>query len=449
MSETIAAIATPCGRGGIGVVRVSGPLAKTIAQKILTVCPKPRHSTYLPFYDEKGEVIDQGIALYFPAPHSFTGDDVLELQGHGGPVILDYLLNQVINAGARLAQPGEFSQRAYLNGKCDLAQAEAIADLINSSSLQAARSAMQSLSGVFSKKVIAVKDDLIFLRIYLEAAMDFPDEEIDLLNDKTIQEKSTDIVDALNEIQRSAKQGVLLQEGAYCVIAGKPNVGKSSLMNALTLEQTAIVSEVAGTTRDIIKDTIQVKGIPLRIIDTAGLRESTDDIEREGVKRALNEVEKADVILLVFDARTFEDDYNSEYYQQVMKVAKGIPLLLVKNKIDLTGERVENIDLEDSSLVTLSVLKDEGVELFRETLAKKIGYEQTLEQGFIARRRHLDALSQTQHNVTQAIQHLQQGLAEIAAECLRQAQQSLSAITGEFSADDLLGEIFSSFCVGK
>ena len=446
--DTIVAIATPQGRGGIGVVRISGHLVKTIALKLLRICPKPRHASYLPFYDQSGMVLDEGIALFFPSPHSFTGEDVLELQGHGGPVVLDYLLKQVTAMGARLAKPGEFSQRAYLNGKCDLTQAEAIADLINSSSLQAARSALRSLTGVFSKKINMVKEDLIYLRTYIEAVLDFPDEEIELLKDKTILEKSSQIISAVNDIQQSAKQGVLLQEGVHCVIAGKPNAGKSSLLNALTEQQTAIVSDIAGTTRDLIRDSIQVKGISLRMIDTAGLRKSVDQIEQEGVKRALNELSKADVIVLVTEAKSFKEDIASHYYQKILNEADGIPVIIVKNKIDLTREEVCVIESKHT-MVQLSVLNGEGIDTFKDVLAEKIGYDQTLENGFIARRRHLDALERTEQELGEALSNLNQGLVDVAAESLRQAQAALSEITGEFSSDDLLGEIFSSFCIGK
>ena len=447
--DTIVALATPPGRGGIGVIRISGPEVKRLAQQTLQCCPSPRYASYLPFYDQKGDLLDQGIAIYFPAPRSFTGEDVLELQGHGGPVLLDYLLKQIIEGGARLALPGEFSQRAYLNGKCDLTQAEAIADLINSSSLQAARGAMRSLTGVFSEKISKLKDDLIYLRTYVEAALDFPDEDTDLLQDHHFKTRVKTLSEQIMFIQSQAKQGVLLQEGIHCVIAGIPNAGKSSLLNALTQKETAIVSEMAGTTRDIIRDNIQINGIPMHVIDTAGLRHSDDQVEQEGVRRALDVISQADVIVLVADVRTFNEDINSKYYQRILKQADEVPVILVKSKIDLSTESAGVVNAEGLCTVLLSVKDNLGMDVFKDTLAKKIGFDNTVENDFIARRRHLLALDDTQQQLQKALYYLEQGVGDIAAECLRQAQQALAAITGEFGSDDLLGEIFSSFCIGK
>ena len=448
-TATIVAQATPPGRGGIGVIRVSGPLAQTIAEKILKQCPPPRVARHLVFYDEQQQPMDEGIALFFKSPNSFTGEDVLELQGHGGPVVMDCIIKQVLSYGARLANPGEFSERAFINGKCDLAQAEAIADLINSNSIQAARSAVRSLAGEFSNVVNTIKEKLIYVRTYIEAALDFPDEEINLLQDEILLNKTKEIQEELKRVQSKAKQGVLLQEGIYCVIAGKPNVGKSSLLNVLTQQQTAIVSDVAGTTRDVIKDHIQISGLSIHVVDTAGLRKNDDPIEQEGMKRAFNELSQADVIVLVVDASHFEQDLEDEYYQKILNESGDVPVVIVKNKIDLTEENATRKEEQDYVLVSLSVKTGEGINLFKNTLVEQVGHQNLSEDSFIARRRHLTALQQTEQNVQQALQQLHQGFSEISAEHLRQAQQSLSTITGEFSSNDLLGEIFSSFCIGK
>lgn len=450
-SDSIAAIATARGQGGVGIVRVSGPAALVVAKQLGRLQPKPRHAHYGPFWDGS-QVIDQGLLLYFPGPHSFTGEDVLELHGHGGPVVMDMLLRACLACGVRLARPGEFSERAFLNDKLDLAQAEAIADLIEASSEQAARNAVQSLQGAFSRRVQALTEALISLRIHVEAAIDFPEEEIDFLADGHVLGQLQGIRAQLSQVQREAGQGALLRDGMNVVIAGRPNAGKSSLLNALAGKDSAIVTDIAGTTRDILREHIQIDGMPLHIIDTAGLRHTEDLVEQIGVRRAMNAIAEADRILLVVDASQPEardpDSLWPEFVEQHPDPAK---ITLIFNKADLSGDEIGLQTANDGSVsLHLSARSGEGVELLREHLKHCMGYQQSAESLFSARRRHLDALQRCAGLLQHGEQQLTElGAGELLAEDLRMAQQCLGEITGEFSADDLLGRIFSSFCIGK
>lgn len=450
--DTIVAQATPPGRGGVGMLRVSGPLAAEVALQVLGKLPKPRYADYLPFRASDGSTLDQGIALYFPGPNSFTGEDVLELQGHGGPVILDMLLKRILALpGLRIARPGEFSERAFLNDKLDLAQAEAIADLIDASSEQAARSAVNSLQGVFSQRVHQLVEALTNLRIYVEAAIDFPDEEIDFLSDGKIEGSLNRVMDDLRQVRLEARQGSLLREGMKVVIAGRPNAGKSSLLNALAGREAAIVTAIAGTTRDVLREHILLNGMPLHIIDTAGLREAGDEVERIGIERAWQEIEQADHILLMVDgASTAINDPDQLWPELIARIPPSLPLTVVRNKADLTGEPTGIGEVSGHSLITLSAQSGEGVDLLRAHLQESVGFNGNLEGGFLARRRHLQALDVAGEHLVQGKEQLVSAYAgEFLAEELRLAQQALSEITGEFSSDDLLGRIFSSFCIGK
>ncbi|MDP0203640.1 tRNA uridine-5-carboxymethylaminomethyl(34) synthesis GTPase MnmE [Glaesserella parasuis] len=452
MKETIAAQATPIGRGGIGILRVSGPLATEVAQAVLGKCPKPRIADYLPFKDEDGTVLDQGIALFFKAPHSFTGEDVLELQGHGGQVILDLLLNRILKVkGVRIARAGEFSEQAFLNNKLDLAQAEAIADLIDATSEQAARSALKSLQGEFSNKINELVDSVIYLRTYVEAAIDFPDEEIDFLADGKIEAKLNEIIAQLANVRQEAKQGTILREGMKVVIAGKPNAGKSSLLNALAGREAAIVTDIAGTTRDVLREHIHIDGMPLHIIDTAGLREASDEVEKIGIKRAWDEIEQADHVLLMIDSNESQaDSFQQEWATFLAKLPKNIPVTVIRNKVDLTGEAGSLVQADNFTVIRLSAQTKVGVDLLREHLKKSMGYQSSTEGGFIARRRHLVALETAAEHLERGhIQLTQFYAGELLAEELRMVQNALSEITGQFTSDDLLGNIFSSFCIGK
>ncbi|AJA44233.1 tRNA uridine-5-carboxymethylaminomethyl(34) synthesis GTPase MnmE [Frischella perrara] len=450
--DTIVAQATPPGRGGVGIIRISGNQVKEVAQAVLGKLPKPRYAEYLPFLDENGQVIDQGIALFFPNPHSFTGEDVLELQGHGGPIILDLLIKRILSIPAtRIARPGEFSERAFLNDKVDLAQAEAIADLIDASSEQAAKSAMSSLQGVFSNKINELVNLLINLRIFVEAAIDFPEEEIDFLSDGKIETQLKDVIKQLNDVRSEAKQGSLLREGMKVVIAGRPNAGKSSLLNALSGRDSAIVTDIAGTTRDVLREHIHIDGMPLHIIDTAGLRDAYDEVERIGIERAWVEIEQADRVLLMVDGTTTTEINPEKLWPEFMqRLPSHIPVTVIRNKADLTGETLGYSDVSQYSLIRLSARTGNGVDLLRDHLKQTMGFSATAEGGFLARRRHLQALEQ-------AAKHLDNGLeqlityhaGELLAEELRLAQESLSEITGSFTSDDLLGKIFGSFCIGK
>jgi len=456
-TETIAAIATAPGRGGIGIIRLSGPLAKTIGERITHKDLTPRFAHYGDFIHPSNDaLLDQGIALFFPKPHSFTGEDVLELQGHGGPLVLDQLLKAVCTIdGIRLAKPGEFSERAFLNDKIDLTQAEAIADLINASSEQAARNAINSLQGTFSSKITEIVDKITHLRIYIEAAIDFPEEEVDFLNDQALINRLSSLQASLSDIFHQAKQGVIVREGMNVVIIGKPNAGKSSLLNALAGKESAIVTDIPGTTRDILREHIHLDGMPLHIIDTAGLREGGDKVEKIGMERAWLEVDKADQILLLMDAtQAVEASSIEELIPQFgrdnqQKELDHSRITLIYNKCDLIESLDDLPTLDNIYTLFLSAKKHEGIDTLSSHLHSVMGYQQTNEGGFTARRRHLDALCAAQASVDQASLQLDIGAGELVAEELRQAQHYLGEITGDVSADDLLGKIFSSFCIGK
>ena len=448
--DTIAALATPPGRGGVSIIRLSGPGCATIAETVVGHCPTPRYAHYGSFRGES-TVIDEGIALFFPGPHSFTGEDVLELQGHGGPVLMDLLLERCVQLGARLARPGEFSERAFLNDKLDLAQAEAIADLIEASSRGAAENALRSLQGEFSHRVASLVQRLIELRIYVEAAIDFPEEEIDFLADGHVASRLAAIQAELAEVRASAAQGALMREGMSVVIAGRPNAGKSSLLNALTMQNTAIVTDIEGTTRDVLREHIHLDGMPLHVIDTAGLRDTPDAVEKIGVARAWEEIEKADRVLLMVDAATTEAiDPMAIWPEFVARLRDPSRLTLVRNKIDASHE-APGIDADATTpVIRLSATSGAGVDDLKEHLKSVMGYATTTEGRFSARRRHLEALDRAGRALANGEAQLAGfGAGELLAEDLRDAQQALGEITGEFSADDLLGEIFGSFCIGK
>lgn len=445
--ETIAAIATPPGRGGVGIVRVSGPRASDIAVSMVGKVLQPRYASYLDFFGSDDVVIDSGIALLFVAPHSFTGEDVLELQAHGGPVVIDMLLQRVIELGARLARPGEFSERAFLNDKLDLAQAEAIADLIDCTSQQAVRSAQRSLQGEFSQKVNELLAQLIELRVYVESALDFPEEEIDFLGDGKVMAMLDEVIVRHREIMQSAQQGALLRDGMSVVIVGRPNAGKSSLLNALASRETAIVTDIAGTTRDVLREQITIDGLPLHIIDTAGLRDSDNIVEQLGIERAREEIEKADAVMLLIDDNS---DVTTERKELVVMLPDGCNYSVVYNKIDTTDRAAAISESDGISEIALSAKCGDGIDLLREHLKQKMGYNSTAEGCFMARRRHLDALQRVDDSLLRGKAQLENSqTGELLAEELRQAQHALSEITGEYSSDDLLGEIFSSFCIGK
>ncbi len=464
--NTIAAQATAPGRGGVGIIRVSGPEATMVAQAILGKVPEIRKAEYLPFSDANNDVLDQGIALYFKAPNSFTGEDVIEFQGHGGPVILDMLLKAILALpNVVMAKPGEFSEQAFLNDKLDLTQAEAIADLINSSSEQAARSALHSLQGDFSKLVNEMVASIIHLRMYVEAAIDFPEEEIDFLADKKIVTDLKAIISQVESVRKQAQQGSIIREGMRVVIAGRPNAGKSSLLNALSGKESAIVTDIAGTTRDVLTEQIHIDGMPLHIIDTAGLRDSDDKVEQIGIERAWQEIKQADRVLLMVDASENhsvledEQDIKDHYPEFFEKLPSNIGLTLVRNKADLNQAIIQsNIGLneftdskqEKHTTVTLSAKTGAGVDSLKEHLKAIMGYKGSTEGGFMARRRHLTALDNTHQHLIIGLEQLESYVAgEILAEELRICQLELDQITGEFTSDDLLSKIFSSFCIGK
>ncbi|QYD69061.1 tRNA uridine-5-carboxymethylaminomethyl(34) synthesis GTPase MnmE [Paraburkholderia edwinii] len=470
-SDPIVAIATAPGRGGIGVVRISfgragEAAAETLMRALTGQVLKPRHASYVGFLDEAGNVLDRGIALYFPAPHSYTGEHVLELQGHGGPIVLQLVLQRCVDAGKafalRLAEPGEFTRRAFLNDKLDLAQAEAVADLIEASTEAAARSAGRSLEGAFSRDIHALVEEVITLRMLVEATLDFPEEEIDFLEAADARGKLRRIRQRLAAVLRDARQGALLREGLSVVLAGQPNVGKSSLLNALAGAELAIVTPIAGTTRDKVAQTIQIEGIPLHIIDTAGLRDTEDEVEKIGIARTWSEIEKADVVLHLLDARagvTAEDERIAERFP------KGVPVVRVLNKTDLTefpaavreleaangkgeGEASRSADLRE---VRLSAKHGDGIALLRAELLRIAGWQAGAESVYLARERHLIALRAADAHLALATQHADQNAQalDLFAEELRLAQEQLNSITGEFTSDDLLGVIFSRFCIGK
>ena len=447
MTDTIAAVATPPGRGGIGVIRVSGPLSAAIAEAVGGPLPSPRQAALRRFCAGDGAVIDEGIVLYFPAPHSFTGEDVLELQGHGGPVVMDLLLARVCELGARPARPGEFSERAFLNDKLDLAQAEAIADLIASDTAAAARAALRSLQGEFSQRVHALVEGLIELRMYVEAAMDFPEEEIDFLADGVIAARLRALREQLSALQAAAGQGRLLRDGMTVVIAGRPNAGKSSLLNHLAGREAAIVTAIPGTTRDVLREHISIDGMPLHVIDTAGLRDSDDPVEREGIRRAWAEIAAADRILMVVDDRLGLDREEQRLRE---RLPLATPVTVLYNKIDLSGGSPMVRDGEWGTEIRLSAKTEAGLELLREHLKACMGYHGGEEGVFMARRRHLDALERATAALDRAAYQLEVIRAgELVAEELREAQNALAEITGEFTSEDLLARIFSSFCIGK
>jgi len=443
--DTIAAIATAPGQGGVGIVRVSGDKAHYISEQLLGKIPSPRYAHYTAFQDENNTVIDNGIALYFEGPNSFTGEDVLELQAHGGPIVLDILLKRVLSLGARAAKAGEFSERAFLNDKIDLAQAEAIADLIAAESHEAARAAIHSLNGEFSEEINNLVEQLTKLRIHVEAALDFPEEEIDFLADKVIENSLTAVKEKLQQVKASAKQGRLLKEGMTVVIAGKPNAGKSSLLNQLAGQETAIVTDIPGTTRDILREHIQIDGLPLHIIDTAGLRESEDVVEQEGIRRAMQEIEKADRLLYVMDGDSKDEEKNI-----IDGFSKDLGITFVHNKIDKNNAVAEIVELEGNATdVFLSAKTGEGIDLLKQHLKKCMGYEARVEGKYMARRRHMEAIEAAEQNLELAEHNLKHKQGELVAEELSLAQNQLASITGEFSSDDLLGRIFSDFCIGK
>lgn len=455
-SETIVAPATPLGRGGVGVIRVSGPLAYFIFEKITQKTElEARKATFSTFYDRNHSPIDMGLVLYFPAPHSFTGEEVIEFQGHGGPVIMDLLVSEILFYGARLARPGEFSERAFLNDKMDLTQAEAIADLIDAASSQAARLAFSSLQGTFSQTINHLVDQLIYLRTYVEAAIDFPDEEVDFLGDGVVIRLLNDLIQQLDSIFIQAKQGSRLREGLTVVIVGKPNAGKSSLLNQLSGRETAIVTEIPGTTRDLIREQILLEGIPLHIVDTAGLRETQDPVEQEGVKRARTQIAHSDWVILLLDMTHLTwplSEKNIQELRETYGLNELTPLTWVFNKQDLCPETQayfqRNVSLD--SYCFISAKTGEGIDSLRRCLKKALDLNTHEEGQFLARRRHLNLLEKVYHLLLEAkATFLRAPRGELLAEDLRYAQNHLQEITGEFTADDLLGEIFSSFCIGK
>ncbi|MDX1526707.1 MAG: tRNA uridine-5-carboxymethylaminomethyl(34) synthesis GTPase MnmE [Pseudidiomarina maritima] len=451
-NDTIVAQATPPGRGGVGIVRVSGPAARVVAERLLGHCPVARKAEYLPFKDLSGNLLDEGIALFFQGPHSFTGEDVLELQGHGGPILIDMIIKAILDfPDVRPARPGEFSERAFLNDKLDLTQAEAIADLIDTTSEQAAKAALQSLQGGFSHEIDQLVDQVIHLRMYVEAAIDFPEEEIDFLSDGKVSGDLEAIIDRLQQVMVQAKQGSLLREGMKVVIAGRPNAGKSSLLNALAGRESAIVTAIAGTTRDVLREHIQIDGMPLHIIDTAGLRESPDEVEQIGIARAWDEIRGADRVLFMVDATETNAVHPADIWPEFFaQLPDDLPYTVIRNKVDLNQEPVALEDIGGIPVLHLSAKTGHGVELLREHLKHCVGYQATSEGSFMARRRHLDALERARDHLLIGQEQLELNLAgELLAEELRLTQQHLNEITGEFTSDDLLGKIFSSFCIGK
>ncbi|GAB56504.1 tRNA modification GTPase mnmE [Glaciecola punicea ACAM 611] len=451
-NDTIVAQATAPGRGSVGIVRVSGPNAKPVAELLLKKCPVPRVATYQPFYNSQNHIIDQGIALYFAGPNSFTGEDILELQGHGGQVVMQLLIDTCLKSGlVRLAKPGEFSEQAFLNEKMDLTQAEAIADLIDASSQQAAKSALRSLQGEFSNQIRNLVDKVIYLRMYVEAAIDFPEEEIDFLADGIVQSNLHTIVTLLNKIMHQAKQGSLLRDGMRVVIVGRPNAGKSSLLNALSGKDSAIVTDIAGTTRDVLKEHIHIDGMPLHIIDTAGLRDDADTVEKIGIERAWQEIHNADRILFMVDA---EQEPNSqpkdiwpEFYD---KLPANAAITVIRNKCDLIQEAPGIDNNQKYPVICLSAMAKLGIDTLTEHLKECMGFNQVGEDQVIARQRHITALINAQQHIDIGKDQLESAMAgELLAEELRIAQGYLNEITGEFSSDDLLSKIFSSFCIGK
>ena len=432
--DTIAAIATPAGRGGIGIVRVSGPGVPRVAAAVLGKLPQPRLASFGPFRDRQGETVDQGVALYFPAPHSYTGEAVLELQGHGGPVVMQALLSACVDAGARIAEPGEFTRRAFLEGKLDLAQAEAVADLIDAASREAARSALRSLSGEFSAAIGALQARLVELRAVTEAMLDFPEEEVDALHREDAAARLAQARQSLGEVLAKSRRGSLLRGGIHVVLAGRPNVGKSSLLNRLAGEERAIVTPIPGTTRDALREPILIEGVPVVVVDTAGLRESRDEIERLGMQRTRQELERADLVIVVFEANRGRD---------ALQDLPAAPARIdVYNKIDLAPGFAPPADA-----LGVSAKTGAGLEALRQRILEVAGWSTGGEPVFLARERHLRALDRASAHLAAAAGETARW--EFFAEELRLAHAALGSITGEFSADDLLGEIFQRFCIGK
>jgi tRNA modification GTPase len=448
--DTIAAIASAPGRGAVGVIRVSGPSVPQIAESIVGNLPAPRIAQFAHFLGVDGAPLDRGLALYFPAPASYTGEHVLELQGHGGVLVLDSLLKRLLELGCRMARPGEFSERAFLNGKIDIAQAEAIADLIDAGSVEAARAAVRSMQGEFSAHVHELQAQITELRTLVEAAIDFPDEELDFVPGSELGRRIATIFMSFDAITAAARQGALLREGLNVVIAGKPNAGKSSLLNKLVGDEIAIVTDQPGTTRDVLRQQVHLDGLPLNLIDTAGLRRTADVVEAEGVRRALAELSRADRVLYVLDATQLSESSASDLAVELEELPKGVPVTLIFNKIDLSGAQASVDESRDPPQVSLSVRTGAGLDLLRAHLKSRAGYRSGDSGALSARRRHLDALDRARACVARAAQTLAATRAfELFAEELRLAQLALGEITGEFSSDDLLGEIFGSFCIGK
>jgi tRNA modification GTPase len=446
LRDTIVAMATPPGVGGIGIVRISGPEVPTIARKMLGSLPTPREAVLKEFCDATGEPIDTGLALYFPEPASFTGESVLELHGHGGLVVMALLIDAAVTLGSRRAQPGEFSKRAFLNDKLDLPQAEAIADLIGSGTTKAARAALRSLSGVFSAMVDSLQQRLIRLRLQVEAAIDFPEEEIDFLSEKQLMIRIDDCDAAFAALRQEVHAGRVLRDGYQAIIVGRPNVGKSSLLNLLSGQEAAIVTEVAGTTRDILRETIDINGLLVELIDTAGLRDHPDQIEAEGIRRAQQAINSADVILWIQDASAQKSESLVTLSEEL---PANVPVVAIRNKIDLTEE---NPGLQNDRPLALNISAKTGVgiDILRQQILKLAGYQDQGEGAFTARRRHIDALRRAEKHFQAGRKKLEESRAgELLAEELRLAQEALSEITGSFSSDELLGKIFSDFCIGK
>jgi tRNA modification GTPase len=447
-TDTIVAAATPPGRGGVGIVRLSGPKVPEIGAVMLGELPPPRRASFARFLDAQAEPIDAGLVLFFPAPHSYTGEHVLELQGHGGPVVMELLIARALELGARRAAPGEFTQRAFLNDKLDLTQAEGIADLIDAGSRDAARAAMRSLQGEFSAMVQGLTEAVIDLRTYVEAAIDFPEEELDFLADRELTDRLHAVKEHFRAVEQSAQQGRLLREGMTVVIAGRPNAGKSSLLNRLAGYDAAIVTPIPGTTRDILRERIHIDGMPLHVLDTAGLRQAGDLVEEEGIRRAQAEMTRADRVLFVIDS--VEDPVAIAYQEERPRLPRDVPVTLILNKCDMAPAIPLPDTLSGPPRISLSALTGKGIDTLRTHLKSCMGYH-TLDAGTVsARQRHLDALSRARTHVNQAAHQLSERRAgELVAQELRQAQDCLSEITGEFTSDDLLGRIFSSFCIGK
>ena len=442
--ETICAIASAIGQSGIGIIRVSGPLARSIAKQILHTDIKPRYAYYGAFYGNDNSIVDKGVAILFSAPNSFTGEDVVEFHGHGGSSVLRKLLETIIESNVRLAEPGEFTKRAFLNGKMDLIQAEAVQDLIQSNSEESALSAVRSLTGEFSAKINKILSELVSLRVFVEATIDFSDEEIDFLESHEVSNKLDSLKKSLIDILNTATQGAILRDGIHVAIAGKPNAGKSSLLNTLTKQSSAIVTHIAGTTRDVLKETIYVEGMPVHIIDTAGLHNSDDVIEQEGIRRAHKEINNADLVLLVYDSRDSELDLTI-----LPDSVKDKQKIVIKNKIDLVDLKPRIHKVDNLMEIAISAKNGEGIDLVRGALSEFAGLNSSIEGVFLARKRHINAIEETLVFISNAIEQLEQGSSELVAEDLRQAGLQLSQVTGEFSSDDLLGEIFTSFCIGK